>query len=59
LDKIFEIFSLLHEDKTGTDISHTLNIQTSTVGIHKAGLFEKLGVDNILKLREMATTYNS
>jgi two-component system invasion response regulator UvrY len=54
----FEIVSLLLEGKTVTDISHTLNIQTSTVGTHKARLFEKLGVDNILKLKELATTYN-
>jgi two-component system, NarL family, invasion response regulator UvrY len=54
----FEIVSLLLEGKTVTEISHTLNIQTSTVGTHKARLFEKLGVDNILKLKELATTYN-
>jgi two-component system invasion response regulator UvrY len=54
----FEIVSLLLEGKTVTDISHTLNIQTSTVGTHKARLFEKLGVNNILELKEMATTYN-
>ncbi len=54
----FEIVSLLLTGKTVTDISHALSIQTSTVGTHKARLFEKLGVDNILKLKELATTYN-
>ncbi len=54
----FEIVALLLDGKTVTDISHSLNIQTSTVGTHKARLFEKLGVDNILKLKELATTYN-
>ena len=54
----FEIVSLLVDGKTVTEISHALNIQTSTVGTHKARLFEKLGVDNILKLKELATTYN-
>ena len=54
----FEIGSLLLEGKTVTEISQTLNIQTSTVGTHKARLFEKLGVDNILQLKELATTYN-
>ena len=54
----FEISSLLLEGKTVTEISQTLNIQTSTVGTHKARLFEKLGVDNILQLKELATTYN-
>ncbi|MBK8610497.1 MAG: response regulator transcription factor [Chitinophagaceae bacterium] len=54
----FEIVTLLLDGKTVTDISHALNIQTSTVGTHKARLFEKLGVDNILQLKELATTYN-
>ena len=54
----FEIVSLLLDGKTVTDISHTLNIQTSTVGTHKARLFEKLAVTNILELKELATTYN-
>ncbi len=54
----FEIVSLLLEGKTVTEISQVLNIQTSTVGTHKARLFEKLGVENILKLKELATTYN-
>lgn len=54
----FEIVTLLLDGKTVTEISHLLNIQTSTVGTHKARLLEKLGVDNILKLKELATTYN-
>lgn len=54
----FEIVSLLLEGKTVTEISQVLNIQTSTVGTHKARLFEKLGVENILQLKELATTYN-
>lgn len=54
----FEIVTLLLDAKTVTEISHSLNIQTSTVGTHKARLFEKLGVNNILELKEMATTYN-
>ena len=54
----FEIVSLLLDGKTVTEISHTLNIQTSTVGTHKARLFEKLSVTNLLELKELATTYN-
>lgn len=53
----FEIVSLLLEGKTVTEISYVLNIQTSTVGTHKARLFDKLGVANILELNELATTY--
>ena len=54
----FEIVSLLLDGKTVTDIAHILSIQTSTVGTHKARLFEKLAVENILQLKELATTYN-
>lgn len=35
----FEIVSLLLNGKTATAIAHTLSIQISTVGIHKARLF--------------------
>jgi len=55
--KEFEIVSLLLAGKTLTDISHTLNIHTSTAGTHKARLFEKLGVTNILELNELAKLY--
>ena len=55
--KEFEIASLLLSGKTLTDISHTLNIHTSTVGTHKARLFEKLGVTNVLELNELAKVY--
>ena len=54
----FEIVNLLLEGKTVTDISHALNIQTSTVGTHKARLFDKLKVSNILELKELSLTYN-
>ena len=54
----FEIVKLLLDGKTVTEISQYLNIQTSTVGTHKARLFEKLAVTNILELKELATTYN-
>jgi two-component system, NarL family, invasion response regulator UvrY len=54
----FEIVTLLLDGKTVTDISQILGIQISTVGTHKARLFEKLAVENILQLKELATTYN-
>jgi two-component system invasion response regulator UvrY len=54
----FEIAKLLLGGQTLTDISHTLKIQTSTVGTHKQRLFEKLSVTNLLELKELATTYN-
>jgi len=53
-----EIARLLLSGQTLTEISQTLNIQTSTVGTHKHRLFEKLAVNNLLELKELATTYN-
>jgi two-component system invasion response regulator UvrY len=55
--KEFEIVSLLLAGKTLTEISQGLNIHTSTAGTHKARLFEKLGVTNILELSELAKLY--
>ena len=54
----FEIVSLLLSGQTVSDISQSLNIQTSTVGTHKARLFEKLSITNILELKELAVAYN-
>ncbi len=54
----FEIATLLLSGKTVSEISHSLNIQTSTVGTHKARLFEKLNVTNLIELKDMAIAYN-
>ncbi len=54
----FEIVKLLLTGLSLTEISQTLKIQTSTVGTHKQRLFEKLAVENLLELKELATTYN-
>ena len=54
----FEIVSLLLSGQTISEISRLLNLQVSTIGTHKARLFEKLHVSNILALKELATSYN-
>ena len=54
----FEITSLLLSGQTISHIAHTLHLQVSTVGTHKARIFEKLKVGNILELKELANTYN-
>lgn len=54
----FEITSLLLAGTTVSDISKTLNLQVSTVGTHKARVFEKLGVSNLLELKELSNSYN-
>lgn len=53
----FEIVSMLLSGKTLSNISHTLNIQPSTVATHKARVFEKLNVKNILELKDLASVY--
>ena len=53
----FEIVTLLLKGQTVSDISKTLHLQISTVGTHKSRVFEKLGVTNILELKELANSY--
>lgn len=53
----FEIVSMLLNGNTLSDISRTLNIQPSTVATHKARVFEKLNVKNILELKDLASIY--
>jgi len=54
----FEIATLLLSGNTNSNISGSLNIHTSTIGTHKTRLFEKLGITNILELKELANGYN-
>jgi two-component system invasion response regulator UvrY len=53
----FEIVSLLVSGQTLNEIAICLNLHSSTVGSHKARIFEKLGVANILELKELANSY--
>lgn len=53
----FEIANLLMMGKSGSEISELLSINSSTVGTHKARLFEKLGVNNLPELIELARIY--
>lgn len=54
----FEIVSLLLAGNTLNEIAKNLHLQVSTVGTHKARAFEKLSVENILQLKELAGSYN-
>jgi two-component system invasion response regulator UvrY len=54
----FEIAILLTIGKTVTAISKMLSINTSTVGTHKSRIFEKLGVNNLVELVEIAKAYD-
>lgn len=54
----FEIASLLLSGHTISDISKSLNLQVSTIGTHKARIFEKLSVSNLLELKDLSASYN-
>ncbi len=54
----FEIVSLILKGDSISHIAHSLNLQVSTVGTHKARIFEKLKVTNLMELKDLATTYS-
>lgn len=53
----FEIATLLLAGHTISGIAKSINLKVSTIGTHKTRLFEKLGVTNLLQLKELANTY--
>lgn len=57
-DREFEITSLLLEGKALGEISQLLNIHNSTTGTYKARIFEKLKVENVFQLNELAVLYD-
>ncbi|GAB3910421.1 UvrY/SirA/GacA family response regulator transcription factor [Larkinella knui] len=52
-----EIAYHLVKGKSVSHIADTLNIHTSTVGTHKARIFDKLKVDNVLVMKDLAAYY--
>ncbi len=52
-----EIATLLLDGKTAGEISKMLKLGASTIGTHKARMFEKLGISNLLQLKELAEVY--
>ena len=54
----FEITNLLLEGKGVGEISILLNIKNSTTGTYKARIFEKLNLQNVLQLNDLAILYN-
>jgi two-component system invasion response regulator UvrY len=53
----FEIANLLLEGKPVGEISVLLNIKNSTTATYKARIFEKLKIENVLQLNELAVLY--
>ncbi len=54
----FEITTLLLAGDGISQIANKLNLQVSTVGTHKARIFEKLKVGNLIELKELANSFN-
>jgi DNA-binding NarL/FixJ family response regulator len=54
----FEIVTLILKGDSVSHIAQFLNLQVSTVGTHKARIFEKLKVSNLMELKELADTYH-
>jgi two-component system invasion response regulator UvrY len=53
-DREIEIMGYLLKGMGGTAISKITNLHTSTIGTHKNHIFEKLGVNNVIELKELA-----
>ena len=54
----FEIVQHLVHGESVSEISKKLNLHTSTIGTHKARIFEKLRCDNIVELVTMAKVHH-
>lgn len=53
----FEIVQLLLSGKTISHIAADLSLSLSTVGTHKARIFQKLKVTNLLELKALSNSY--
>jgi two-component system, NarL family, invasion response regulator UvrY len=53
----FEIVQHLAHGDSVSEISHKLNLHTSTIGTYKARIFEKLGCHNIIDLNNLAKVH--
>ena len=54
----FELVQHLSRGESVAQISQTLNLHKSTVGIHKARIFEKLQCANVIELNKLAEIHN-
>ncbi|MGN6491327.1 MAG: response regulator [Agriterribacter sp.] len=53
----FEVVHRLIKGDSVTAIAEALSLHSSTIGTHKAHIFEKLGIQNIIQLAELAKLY--
>lgn len=54
----FEIIQHIVRGESVSEISEKLHLHTSTIGTHKARIFEKLKCKNIIDINALAKTYN-
>jgi DNA-binding NarL/FixJ family response regulator len=54
----FEIVTHLVRGESVSEISNKLNLHTSTIGTHKARIFEKLGCGNVVDLNALAKVHH-
>lgn len=52
-----EVLRHLVKGHSATDICRIMNIGATTVSTHKAHIFEKLKIDNLIELKSLADTY--
>jgi DNA-binding NarL/FixJ family response regulator len=57
-EREFEVTMHLLRGESLSELSHIMKLHASTIGTHKARLFEKLEVNNIIELSKLAKSYN-
>ena len=57
-EREFEVTMHLLKGESLSELSQILKLHTSTVGTHKARLYEKLDVSNVIELSKLAKNYN-
>ncbi|HMR90339.1 MAG TPA: response regulator transcription factor [Saprospiraceae bacterium] len=57
-DRELEVLRLFLKGFTGKEIAKMTNLHTSTIGSHKAKIYQKLNVKNLLELKELARLNN-
>ncbi|WP_315817179.1 LuxR C-terminal-related transcriptional regulator [Paraflavitalea speifideaquila] len=55
----FDVAMRLTRGDSVSAIAESLNLHASTVGTHKAHIFEKLNVQNIIQLADLARLYDA
>ena len=52
-----EVLNLMIQGKRSSEICRELNLQASTVATYKAKVFAKLGVNNVLELKQLVSNF--